>query len=196
MSCMCRGPCINCMCRMPCMSCMCGRRCVLCMQSALCELYVQRVIWMCRGRCMNCSMCVACVVPGMCRGRNMCFTCRGRCMSCVCKGRGMCCMFTVRCMYCICWRLASVLPIVCQLFTYSESPSTPIDDGLSRSHSARVGWCSQDVLAQLSKLEPEDPRRPAAVDLVTSNFDKFGDNGEVRLDSSHPIRFHTVHCAW
>lgn len=38
----------------------------------------------------------------------------------------------------------------------------------------------KDVLAQLSKLEPGDPRRPAAVELVTSNFDKFSDNGEVR----------------
>ena len=38
---------------------------------------------------------------------------------------------------------------------------------------------AQDVLAKLSKLEPGDSRRPAAVELVTSNFDKFNDNGEV-----------------
>ncbi|CAM9782039.1 unnamed protein product [Pylaiella littoralis] len=42
----------------------------------------------------------------------------------------------------------------------------------------------KDVLAQLSKLEPEDPRRPAAVELVTSNFDKFSDNGEVRWEKA------------
>ena len=64
-----------------------------------------------------------------------------------------------------------------------------MDDGLSRTHTTRFGWCSQDVLAQLSKLDPDDPRRPAAVDLVTSNFDKFGDNGEVRLVSSDPIPY-------
>lgn len=44
----------------------------------------------------------------------------------------------------------------------------------------RFGSVRKDVLAQLSKLEPGDPRRPAAVELVTSNFDKFSDNGEVR----------------
>eukprot|EP00752_Nemacystus_decipiens_P012666 g11220.t1 len=42
----------------------------------------------------------------------------------------------------------------------------------------------KDVLAQLSKLEPGDPRRPAAVELVTSNFDKFSDNGEVRWEKA------------
>lgn len=43
------------------------------------------------------------------------------------------------------------------------------------------------MLAQLSELEPGDPHRPAAVELVTSNFDKFSDNGEVgRL--AHAIR--------
>lgn len=50
----------------------------------------------------------------------------------------------------------------------------------------------QEVLAQLSKLEPGDPRRPAAIELVTSNFDKFSDNGEVGcsalFDLSIPIR--------
>lgn len=70
------------------------------------------------------------------------------------------------------------------LFRHSQYSLYPVLSpltGWSRTHAARSGWCSQDVLAQLSKLEPEDPRRPAAVDLVTSNFDKFGDNGEVRL---------------
>lgn len=75
------------------------------------------------------------------------------------------------------------------LFVYSELALAPMETGLAPTHAARFGWCSQDVLAQLSKLEPEDPRRPAAVDLVTSNFDKFGDNGEVRLVSSHPIPY-------
>ncbi|CAM9229310.1 unnamed protein product [Ectocarpus sp. 13 AM-2016] len=42
----------------------------------------------------------------------------------------------------------------------------------------------KDVLAQLSKLEPGDARQPAAVELVTSNFDKFSDNGEVRWEKA------------
>lgn len=39
-------------------------------------------------------------------------------------------------------------------------------------------------MAQLSKLEPGDPHRPAAVEMVTSNFDKFSDNGEVRWEKA------------
>ncbi|CAM9922432.1 unnamed protein product [Scytosiphon promiscuus] len=45
----------------------------------------------------------------------------------------------------------------------------------------------KDVLAQLSKLEPGDPRRPAAVELVTSNFDKFSDNGELRAEKGSRV---------
>ena len=57
-----------------------------------------------------------------------------------------------------------------------------------------LSFARKDVLAQLSKLETGDPRRPAAVELVTSNFDKFSDNGEVRavymfmLDPHNPGR--------
>lgn len=64
----------------------------------------------------------------------------------------------------------------------------------------RAALAGQDVLAQLSKLEPGDPRRPAAVELVTSNFDKFSDNGDVsslayafgnRLIDYLMVSFHT-----
>lgn len=33
-------------------------------------------------------------------------------------------------------------------------------------------------------MESTDPRRPAAIDAVTSNFDKFSDNGEVRWEKA------------
>lgn len=33
-------------------------------------------------------------------------------------------------------------------------------------------------------MDATDPRRPTAIDAVTSNFDKFSDNGEVRWEKA------------